>query len=553
MSESESEYISKGPCDGPKGCGSSDANALYSDGHTHCFACGKTKGGTPLGEDADGTTVTTKPIPRDFLEGVFRDLPTRKLTKQTCEKTGYRIGKLSDGEFVRIIPVTKKGQLVGQKIKPSDKDDTFAIGNHKKCDMFMQSLFKGGGKQLIITEGEEDAMSVYQQMGYKWPVVSVTKGAKSAVDDIKYNIEFVEGYEKVIFMFDMDPQGRAAVDECASILTPGKAFNATLPVKDANECLIKGQGAAIVSAVFEAKEWRPDGVFTLDEIFDEAIQPVKEGLPWCVPEMTKWTFGRRPGELIGFGAGTGVGKTDFLTQQIVFDVIELEQNVGIIFLEQHRSETANRLAGKLAGKPFHVPDGSWSDEERVSTIRRLADTGRLNIYSSFGVADWDRIKVVLRAMVVQQGCKLIYLDHLTALADPAKERESLEIIMAELASMCQELGCIIHYVSHLSTPEGKSHEEGGQVSLRHFKGARAIGYWTFFAFGIERNKNAEDPDERCIATIRCVKDRFTGRGDGCTVRVKMNLKTTRLEPYLGFSVESFDDDPGYATDVQNLP
>ncbi len=542
MSENEypqSELVSKGPCEQ---CGSSDANALYTDGHTHCFSCGSTKGGDG---PVDGGTHSSKPVPKDFLEGIYRALSTRKLTEETCRRCNYKVGKMYTGEFVRIIPVTKKGQVVGQKIKPEDKDETFAIGDCNKNEMFMQSMFKGGGKQLIITEGEEDAMSVYQLLGYKWPVVSVTKGADGALKDIKRNIEFVEGYDRVIFMFDMDAPGRAAVDECASILTPGKAHNASLPRKDASECLVAGDGAAVVSAVFECKVWRPDGVFTLDEIFEEAIKPVEQGLPWCIPEMTKWTYGRRGGELIGFGAGTGVGKTDFFTQQIIYDVIELDQNVGIIFLEQHRAETANRLAGKMAGKPFHVPDGSWTDDERVAAIRKLADTGRVNIYSSFGVADWDRVKVIIRSMVVQQGAKLIYLDHLTALADPARERESLEQIMGELASLCQELGCIIHYISHLSTPEGKSHEEGGQVSLRHFKGARAIGFWTFFAFGIERNKAAEDPAERLVTTIRCIKDRFTGRADGMTTKVKMDHKTTRLNPYIGFDVEQFDNTPDY--------
>ncbi len=535
MEESTSEFIEHIPCEK---CGSSDANSLYSDGHTHCFACGTTQ----KGDGQASSSASAKPVNKELLVGQFAALKSRKLSEETCRRVGYKIGKQFDGTYVRIIPVTKKGQVTGQKIKPEDKDDTYAVGDTRKNEMFMQSIFKGGGKQLIITEGEEDAMTVYQVMGYRWPVVSITKGANGAKDDIKQNIEFVEGYDKVIFMFDMDAPGRAAADEYAQLLTPGKAFIAALPRKDASECHVEGMSDAITTAVFEAKVWRPDGVFTLDEIFEEAIKPVEVGLPWCFPSMTKWTFGRRAGELIGFGAGTGIGKTDLMTQQIEFDVNELQEQVGIIFLEQHRSETANRLAGKMVGKPFHVPDGSWNDEERVAAIRKLADTGRVNIYSSFGVADWDRIKIVIRAMVIQQGCKLIYLDHLTALADPSNERESLEKIMAELASMGQELGCTIHYISHLSTPEGKSHEEGGHVQLRHFKGSRAIGFWTFFAFGLERNKQAEDPEERKVLTVRCVKDRLTGRADGCTIKLKYDHTTSRLTEiteFQGQPVEHF--------------
>ncbi len=38
----ESTLISKGSCDS---CGSSDANALYDDGHSFCFSCNTHKQG----------------------------------------------------------------------------------------------------------------------------------------------------------------------------------------------------------------------------------------------------------------------------------------------------------------------------------------------------------------------------------------------------------------------------------------------------------------------------------------------------------------------------
>ncbi|WP_187276933.1 toprim domain-containing protein [Phyllobacterium endophyticum] len=479
----------------------------------------------------------------DMIEGVIRDIPSRKITTETCRKYGYMIGSLANGEKVHIAPYRIDGEVTGQKIRPKDKDKMFTTGNVKKCELFGQHLFREGGKKLVITEGEIDALSVSQAQGNKWPVVSITKGSKGAVEDIKNNLEFVNSYDEVVLMFDNDAAGRAAVDECAPLFKPGTVKVATLPRKDASDCLVAGEAQSIISAIWEAKTWRPDGVFTLAEIFDEAIKPVEVGFPWCFETMTKWTYGRRLGECIGFGAGTGVGKTDLLTQQIEYDINVLKLPVGIIFLEQHRSETANRLAGKMAGKPFHVPDGSWNNDERVAAIRSLADTGLINIYSSFGVADWDRIATVIRAMAVQSGVKLFYLDHLTALADPSNERETLEIIMAAMASMCQELQIVIHYVSHLSTPMGTSHEEGGRVALSHFKGARAIGFWTFFAFGLERNKQAEDPKERCILTVRGLKDRLTGRSDGCTMRLRYDTRTTRLTECTPFDdevVEQFD-------------
>ena len=36
LNNEDSEFVSHLPCEK---CGSSDANSLYSDGHTYCFSC----------------------------------------------------------------------------------------------------------------------------------------------------------------------------------------------------------------------------------------------------------------------------------------------------------------------------------------------------------------------------------------------------------------------------------------------------------------------------------------------------------------------------------
>ena len=123
----------------------------------------------------------------------------------------------------------------------------------------------------------------------------------------------------------------------------------------------------------------------------------------------------------------------------------------------------------------------------------------------------------------------IVLDHLTALAaQEDDERRALESLMAEMASLTQELKFTMYFVSHLATPEGKPHEEGGRVMIRHFKGSRAIGYWSHFMFGLERNQQAEDDNERLTTTFRILKDRLTGRGTGTKFYLKYDQKTGRL-------------------------
>ena len=80
--------------------------------------------------------------------------------------------------------------------------------------MFGQHLFEHGGKRLVITEGEIDAMTVFQ-VNNGWPVVSLPNGVQSAERSVKDNLEFISSYKEVILMFDMDDAGQKAAKKVA--------------------------------------------------------------------------------------------------------------------------------------------------------------------------------------------------------------------------------------------------------------------------------------------------------------------------------------------------
>jgi twinkle protein len=350
-------------------------------------------------------------------------------------------------------------------------------------------------------------------------------------------MEFFEKFEEIVIMFDMDEPGREAAKAVAELFPPGKAKIASLPLKDPNDCLKANKGQEVIQAIWNAKAYRPDGIVGISDLYEELDKTIEQGLPWFLEKLTQLTHGRRYGELYAFGAGTGIGKTDFLTQQIAFDVESLSSKVGLVFLEQQPKETAARIAGKLKGKRFHVPDGSWTREERLSAVRELE--GKVYLYDSFGETAWDVVQAKIRYMAHAEEVRIFYVDHLTAMADTSDERGSLEQIMKEMAGLAQELRVIIHFVSHLSTPEGKSHEEGGHVSIKNFKGARAIGFWSYFMFGLERDQQSEDEEARQTTTFRILKDRYTGQATGQLIKLGYDRITGRL----------FDKDSDFAPEA----
>ena len=535
MDKEDSVFLRHVPCEN---CGSSDANSLYSDGHQFCFACEAYVHG-------DGEVPTHNHSGKKRMEGLltgeFKSLQKRGLTEDTCRKFGYQVGRDKNDTLVQIAPYyDESGVMVAQKIRYANKDFKF-IGEPKRAVLFGSNLWNNG-KKLVVTEGEIDAMSVSQAQNNKWPVVSIPNGAQGAKKSLAKCLDYLNGFEEIILMFDMDEPGRKASAECAELFAPGKCKIASLPLKDANECLQAGREQDIIQAIWNAKPYRPDGLVSVADLMDELTKPVEIGYPWWLQPLTDLTFGRRKGEIYGVGAGTGVGKTDFLTQQIAYDITTLGMKVGTIFLEQKPTETAKRVAGKIKGRRFHVPNSGWSQEELVDAVQGL--NGKLVMYDSFGETEWDVIKGKIRFMAVAEGIELIYLDHLTAMADTADEKGSLEQIMKEMAGLANELGIIITFVSHLTTPEGKPHEEGGRVTIRHFKGSRAIGFWSYFMFGLERDQQHDDPVLRQVTTFRILKDRYTGQATGETIYLGYDGDTGLLAQIEGnpFEDSSFKDE-----------
>ncbi len=455
-------------------------------------------------------------------------LEKRCLSEETCAKWRYTVSTYQGKDAQVANYCNDTGQVIAQKVRLPGKEFTF-LGDTKAAGLYGQWLWRDKGKMVVITEGEIDALSVSQLQHNKWPVVSVPNGAQGAKKAVQKALEWLERFDSVVFMFDNDEHGAAAVQECAPLLTPGKAKIARLPLKDANEMLQAGRGSEVIDALWGAKEYRPDGIVTVADVEEEALKPIETGLSWPWEALTRATYGMREGELYTYGAGTGVGKTDVLTQVVTHNLTVHKVPVAVFFLESSPADTLVRVAGKLAGKCFHVPGDGWTEAELKAAIAKVKASAPLFMYDNFGATEWDAIKGKITYLANAHGVKDIFIDHLTALAAGEEdERVFLENTMEEIAGLTKRLKLRTHLVSHLATPEGKSHEEGGRVTIRHFKGSRAIGFWSHFMLGLERDQQEEDLTKRNTTTVRVLKDRKTGRGTGRTFLLTYDPKTGQL-------------------------
>ena len=224
LNNEDSEFVSHLPC---KKCGSSDANSLYTDGHTYCFSC-NTYANT--NENISINMENTKKDKINLLDGTPKPLVKRNLTLETCVFWNYYIGE-QNNQTVQIANYYNKArEPVFQKIRYKDK--TFkTTGNIKEALLYGQEKWNGGSKIVCICEGEIDTMSLSQIFNHKYPVVGIPNGVNGAVKSIKKELEYLESFETVVVFFDQDKYGFESAQKVAELFTVGKCKIATLPLK----------------------------------------------------------------------------------------------------------------------------------------------------------------------------------------------------------------------------------------------------------------------------------------------------------------------------------
>jgi twinkle protein len=414
---------------------------------------------------------------------------------------------------------------VAQKLRWRDKSFQF-VGEPKKAGLYGQHLWRDGGKKIVVTEGEIDAMSVSQLQGNKWPVVSVSKGAQGARKVIAENLGWLSKFDEVILMFDDDEPGREAAEECAPLFKAGKCKLARIDgYKDANEALKAGDGNRVLDAMWGAKEYRPDGIVTVKDVKAKALERIVfSAMEWPWPTLNRYTYGRRFTEMYCLGAGTGMGKTTVFKAWQAWSLQNDKDPMAIFALEEPTHHSARTLAGYIDGVRYHVPGVEYDEAKFEATLDSFE--GRIYFYDHVGGATYETVIEKMRFMRHAFGVRHFFLDNLTALAALMgdDERKVIDRMMAELGALMQELDSCLYFISHLTTPEGKSHEEGGRVKENQLRGSRSIAFWSNFIFALEGNKQ----DVGSQRVFRILKDRNTGDGNGITFGLRYDRNAGRL-------------------------
>jgi twinkle protein len=533
-------------------CGGSDPVGLNEDGSAYCFSCAEripsyykaVSGGSdnykpPMKSVPPVTELKTYRNNTVLSsDGEFNALTDRKISLETAKKYGVKSSLNTKGEVVsHSYPYYNINEVSGYKVR-NTKDKLFNwSGSSQDTGLFGQQLFRDGGKYITITEGECDAMSAYEMLGSKWPVVSLKNGAAGAVKDIKEAIEFIEKFENIIISFDNDTPGREAAVKVARLISPGKAKIISFPedIKDANDMLKLNKQKDYVNLWWDAKTYTPSGVLNVADLYDEYVnRKKKKSVPYPWAGLNKKLLGMRQGELVTLTGGTGLGKSS-VTREIEHWLINTtEDKVGVLALEEDYLRTVDGIMSIEADQKLYIDEvrEAYCPIKRDKIYHKLFRNGRVWVHAHFGATDVDEIFSKLRFMIVGCDCKWIVVDHLHMLlsgSSEGDERRVLDNMMHRLRCIVEETGVGMILVSHLRRVDGnQGHENGITVGLSHLRGSQSIAQLSDCVLALERNQQSDDDEEANTTHVRVLKSRYTG-DVGMATHLLFNRDTGRLK------------------------
>lgn len=312
-------------------CGSNSLQVFQADDGSYngfCFgSCGRYEDNPyrdkPVGHKPTIKKKTDEEVEEeiaDIKQCGFHELKERKLGVKALERFGIRIGlSTQDGKtpIMHYYPKEKNGKVVAYKARVIASKKMWGVGSAKGCDLFgWQQAVEANGKRLYITEGELDAASVFtiikrsQKGEYKEndpSVVSLPDGAGCAEKVIAANLDKIrKNFKEVVLVFDDDEAGKEATTKVLKIAPD--FLVATLPCKDANECLVKGHiKAAFNSLMFKASKPKNTRLVWGEEVHEAAKEQAEFGVSWPWPAVTDITRGIRTKETIYIGAAQKMG------------------------------------------------------------------------------------------------------------------------------------------------------------------------------------------------------------------------------------------------------
>lgn len=515
-----------------------------------CFKCKKYY--HMLKDNENDDLSTNKPVERynspskynqlsreDIIEYKYADVPLRNIDKRVYEYYGVKMSvNERNGEADTIYyPYYIKNSLASYKVRKLPKEWLASVGSLKGVGLFGEHLCKGG-KRLYITEGEEDALAVYfvlrsffknqsENKEYRPSVVSLTNGAGSLRSSLKAAKKLLDKYKEIVYIPDADEEGKKSIQQAYSILK-GKMRIVNLPCKDASEMVQEGENNELLSLLLKPEIHRPGRLLTFGEVLDQCtLEPdhlfTRPYTDFC-KDLNYKTGGRRFGDLDLFIAGTSLGKSSFMREIVLYDLLkDSSDKIGVMFLEESTKRFGDAMVSLKANKRFHIDQNKDKYPELFTSIKKTMKddwSKRLMAYehNSTEIED-DDFRGNLEYMVEEFGAKWIFIDHLHLIVEGGhqinQEMAKIDSLMDYLSKFVTKYDVWVGMAAHLRKTVASSgtnkYEFGLIPTLDDIKASGAAKQKGFQVIGLQRNLYHSNPTLRNVIALHVLKNRHSGR------------------------------------------
>ena len=457
--------------------------------------------------------IETGPLSKPFIDYMGK----RKIKPETLE--AWRVTERDwDGKPVYVFQYfNEKDELEYVSYRGLGKE-----GIKGGCEADTKSILWGmwhidKEKPVVITEGQPDAMAVWQS-GYK-NVVSVPNGAKN-MKWVEHCWEWLQGISEFIVFADNDQPGREMAEVLTKRLKNVKVVSHETR-KDANEVLFYEGEKEVLRMIEEAISDTPPGMLDLAEV---------EYRPTAATNHTRIETGfreydelvddwRTQGLTVIFGRN-GEGKTTFISQVIGHCV---EQGIKVFLYSGEMSEQKiqdwlyRQIIGKKREYLHTVPSKYRIKTEPTSDAIKMIKQwhkGKLFLYDRAAQdarKRLDRFFDVMDIAARKFGIKLFVIDNLMAILEEDADR--LFSDQANFVQRCKDFADTKNVHLVLLTHPNKEKQEikkGGDGNLEKtdISGSNNIANKADNIIAVERNWG-EDRDFDAIVTS--LKNRYGGQ------------------------------------------
>lgn len=470
----------------------------------------------------------------------IKAIPERGISKATCELLGIRSG-VSEEDGTTVVAYyfpyhDQKGNVVGYKKRDLTKDKAerghfSAIGTVSvTCKLFGQQYAESVQRKrtnLIYVEGELDVASALEAMigsvkGTKFEtlrpfVVGLSCGTANAVEATLHNEHFIRSFDKITLGMDADEatpaekrkgikRGKEAMEDIAGAIIGDNLYVVQYDgnYKDPSDYLQEGDGAALAKLLqFGSKRFITEKIaYASDVSFEELIEKRKEGL-MCpsFPKLMEKIKGFRKSELVLLTSGVGVGKST-VTSSFAADFIAAGERVGLIFLEETKRETLQRMVAhalKVNYNKFKADPLSVASEQEIkAAYDNIVEDDKAVFLDHFGHLPISELMNKIKHMHLVSKCSYIILDHITLVSsgggDDVDERKQIDHCMTELAAFCASNEVCIIAISHINRGgflDNKPPKDADEkpywvkVDKSHMRGSSALEALSWIILGLE--------------------------------------------------------------------